>query len=147
MEASSKLSHYLSQHGLKSTRQRTVILTVLQGIKRHFTLDDLLAEVQLSIPNVGMATIYRTMKLFSAAGIVTERRFDDGITRYETFIEDDHHDHLICTTCKRIVEFEDDIIEQRQHHVAEKFGFKLISHRMELYGECTKPKTCKWNTT
>jgi Fur family ferric uptake transcriptional regulator len=87
-----------------------------------------------------VATVYRTMKLLAEAGLAHARNFGDGQTRYEAAVGKHHHDHLICTQCGTIVEFEDDRIESLQDAVARKHGFKVTSHKMELYGIC---KSCQ----
>ena len=84
-----------------------------------------------------MATVYRTMKLLVEAGIAHERRFEDSLTCYER-ADAEHHDHLICTACNKIIEFEDPEIEERQEAVAAKYGFRISNHRLELYGLCAE---------
>ncbi|MFT5687168.1 MAG: Fur family ferric uptake transcriptional regulator, partial [Myxococcota bacterium] len=88
------------------------------------------------------ATIYRTMKLFTEAGIAHERRFGDGQTRYEPVIQGEHHDHLICDECGLIVEFEDPVIEARQDTIAAENGFRLTSHRHDIFGCCLDTEAC-----
>ena len=85
---------------------------------------------------MSVATIYRTMKLLSESGLAHARNFGDGQTRYEPAFGREHHDHLICTRCGAIIEFENDRIEQLQDVVAKKHGFRVTSHKMELYGLC-----------
>ena len=86
-------------------------------------------------PRIGAATVYRTLRVFQESGIVAERRFEGGATRFE-LVSEDHHDHLICTSCGSIVEFEDADIERHQHRVAQAHGYQLREHRHELYGVC-----------
>ncbi len=138
-----KLERFLSTRGLKMTSQRKVILETLESIPYHVTLDELLVAVQQNRSGVGQATIYRTMKLFVEAEIVEEHRFDDGITRYEIYEEGEHHDHLICLSCGKIIEFEDELIEERQNAIAEQFGIRITTHKMELYGHCVDIKACR----
>jgi Fur family ferric uptake transcriptional regulator len=140
------LAQYMSENNLKRTRQRDVILETFLNCGDHTTIDSLLAAVQEVYPAVGYATVYRTLRLFVAAGVASERRFGDGPAMYEAAELDDHHDHLICISCNRIFEFEDAIIEERQEMVAKQFGVRLTSHRMTLYGECIDVETCKANT-
>ncbi len=147
MEAIEKLEQYLSQHGLKMTAQRKIILETMVGIPYHMTLEELLKTVEKNGTRVGQATMYRTMKLFVDANIVEEHRFDDGITRYEISEEGEHHDHLICLACGQIIEFEDEVIERRQHEVAQEFGIRITTHKMELYGYCIDTGACKARTT
>ena len=122
------------------TNQRKVILDAMLNLRHHVSLEELRIEMPQS---VGMATLYRTMKLFVEAGIVENLNFDDGVTRYELVSESgEHHDHLICTKCGLIIEFEDELIESQQEKVAATFGLKISSHKMELYGICIDEKSC-----
>jgi Fur family ferric uptake transcriptional regulator len=89
-------------------------------------------------PHVSVATVYRTMKLLAESGLAVARRFDDGQTRYEPSGHGDHHDHLICNACGRIVEFENARIEELQLRVARNHGFEVESHKLELYGRCDR---------
>jgi len=137
-EAQSRLAAHMRSRGLKVTRQRDQILESFLKIGKHVGVEDLLRAVRKNTPSIGNATVYRTMKLFVEAGIAEERRFSAGVTLYEPHDGDEHHhDHLICTVCERIFEFENEEIEQLQEQVAEAQGFKLTHHKMELYGLCT----------
>ena len=128
------LSAYLEQNGLKQTKQRELILNTFLEAGQHVTSEDLYQKVREAHPNVGITTVYRTMKLLVDAGLATERNFDDGITRYE--IEHEHHDHLVCLKCGKIVEFECQMIEDTQNEIARQHGFQVLRHRHELYGHC-----------
>ena len=86
--------------------------------------------------HIGAATVYRTMKILSEADLASARHFDDGQTRYEPALDRHHHDHLICTSCHRIVEFENERIEALQDEVAAQHGFEVTRHKLELYGLC-----------
>lgn len=129
------LARYLEAHNLKRTRQRDVILDVFLAAKGHVSSEDLYQTIRKKNPRIGYTTVYRTMKLFVEAGLAEERHFDDGVARYE--VEQDHHDHLVCTQCGRIVEFESDLIEKTQTEIAAKYGFRILRHRHELYGHCS----------
>ena len=133
-----RLLSYLSSKGLKQTRQREEILRSFVECGRHVSIDELVGHVRARNGGIGHATVYRTMRLFVDSGIAVERHFLDGPARYETaeVLEEDHHDHLICTVCGLIVEFENAEIEVLQETVAIKHGFLLTSHKMELYGTC-----------
>jgi Fur family ferric uptake transcriptional regulator len=102
----------------------------------HLSIEDLLDKVRIEEPRIGYATVYRTLKLLKECGLAFERHFGDGVSRYEVAWEDEHHDHLICVECEKIIEFEDDAIEDLQHKVAAKQGFRLVRHKLELYGIC-----------
>jgi len=144
-EASRSRSHHresLAEHvrreGLRWTRQRETILDVFLETDEHLTSEELHARVARVDPSVSLSTVYRTLKVFVDAGIASERRFHDGLTRFE--VRQPHHDHLICIRCGKIVEFENDEIERLQETIAARHGFALTSHRHDLYGECP---TCR----
>jgi Fur family ferric uptake transcriptional regulator len=133
---SEQLSEYLAFKNLKSTSQRDTILNVFVVARRHLSAEELYARVKKSHPGIGYATVYRTLKLLAEAGLAQERRFEDGFIRYEHASQDAHHDHLICTRCGAIIEFENESIEALQQDVARKKRFKVQSHKLELYGLC-----------
>ena len=128
------LARYLEEHNLKHTKQREAILDVFLTAAGHVTSEDIYNAVRDEHPNVGYTTVYRTMKLLCEAGLANERHFDGGITRYE--IEHEHHDHLVCVKCGRIIEFECAMIEATQDEIAERYHFRVLRHRHELYGHC-----------
>ena len=128
------LASYLEDHNLKHTKQREAILEVFLQVKGHITAEALFNSVRELHPSIGFTTVYRTMKLLCDAGLAIERHFDDGLARYE--IEHEHHDHLVCTRCGKIVEFECAMIEQAQDEIGKRYGFRLLRHRHELYGHC-----------
>jgi Fur family ferric uptake transcriptional regulator len=136
-DAERRLTAHLKSKGLKVTRQRELILESFLKTGKHIGVEELLLQVRRRSPTIGNATVYRTMKLFVEAGIAEERRFSTGATLYEAHDGDEHHhDHLICTSCERIFEFENEEIEKLQDEVAESHGFRLTHHKMELYGVC-----------
>jgi len=122
--------------GLKSTRQREVILEEFLGVGSHLSTEELYLRLRSKNPRIGYATVHRTLKLFAECGIAEQRHFGDGQARYEASDLDEHHDHLICISCGKIVEFEDSRIEQLQEEVARQHGFSIERHRLELYGCC-----------
>ena len=127
---------FMRGRGLKSTRQRDEIASWFFHAGGHLSADDIYRRVKEVSPGIGFSTVYRTMRLLREAGLVQERHFGDGEALYENV--SDHHDHCICNVCGSIVEFENDQIEELQHQVAERFGFSLQSHKMELYGTCAQ---------
>jgi len=134
------LQAYMAKKGLRSTDQRKLIVETFFQANNHVSIEELLAQVRAKDPRVGYATVYRTLKLLTECGVANERRFGDGLTRYE--LADDathhHHDHLICVECGDIVEFEEPRIEELQERVARKYGFELRFHKHELYGYCPR---------
>ena len=134
------LARFMAEHGLKTTRQRSLIVETFFGSEGHLSVEELWSKVRGADARVSVATVYRTMKLLSDSGLAHARNFGDGQTRYEAAVGRHHHDHLICTKCGTIVEFENDRIEAMQDAVARRHGFKVTSHKMELYGLC---KNCQ----
>ena len=130
------LARYLEEHNLKHTKQRDAILEVFLEAPGHVTSEELHRRVREQSPHIGYTTVYRTLKLLADAGLAQERHFDDGVTRYE--IDHEHHDHLVCLDCGRIIEFECEEIESRQSEIAKQHGFRLMRHRHELYGQCAE---------
>ena len=125
--------------GVKLTDQRRIIAKVISeskaeyGESDHPDVDELYSRVSKIDPKISIATVYRTVKLFEEAGILTKHEFKGGKARYEAMIES-HHDHLIDIKTGEIIEFVDDEIEKLQKKVAEKYGYNLVDHKLELYG-------------
>src|SRR5436305_264535 len=112
---------------------------VFFGAEGHLSVEELYAAVKRVNPRVGYATVYRTLKLLKECGLAAERHFDDGQARYEP-VEDDqqHHDHIICERCGKIVEFASEELERLQERIGRFLGFVVGRHRMELYGMCAE---------
>ena len=131
--------------GVKLTDQRKIIAKVISeskseyGESDHPDVDELYNRVSKIDPKISIATIYRTVKLFEEAGILTKHDFKGGKARYEAMIES-HHDHLIDVKSGEIIEFVDDEIEKLQKKVADKYGYTLVDHKLELYGVKKKSK-------
>ena len=125
--------------GVKLTDQRKIIARVISeskteyGESDHPDVDELYSRVSKIDPKISIATVYRTVKLFEEAGILTKHDFKGGKARYEAMIES-HHDHLIDIKSGEIIEFVDEEIEKLQKKVAEKHGYRLVDHKLELYG-------------
>ena len=132
------LRAYITKNGMKTSRQRELIAETFFGVEGHLSIDELLERVRVEDPRIGQATVYRTMKLLAKAGLAEVRQFGDGHTRYERAHGDleEHHDHLICTSCGKIIEFVNPQIESLQARVAKQHGFVVTHHKMELYGIC-----------
>jgi Fur family transcriptional regulator, ferric uptake regulator len=138
------LRAYLIEQGLKLTRQRRAIAEVVFRTDGHLTLAEIHERAKALHPALGFATVYRTMKMMAEAGLATQHRFDDGQSRFER-ADEDHHDHIICSRCGRIVEFEAPEIERRQERIARDLGFRVVAHRHEIQGECILP--CRYGET
>ena len=119
--------------GLRMTGQRRIIATVLQDSDDHPDVEELYARAAALDAGISIATVYRTVKLFDEAGILDKLEFGDGRARYED-AEREHHDHLIDMNSGDVIEFVDEEIEALQERIAEKLGYKLKGHRLELYG-------------
>jgi Fur family ferric uptake transcriptional regulator len=118
--------------GMRMTDQRKVIARVLSEAQDHPDVEELYRRSSGVDPNISIATVYRTVRLFEEAGIIARHDFRDGRSRYEQAGEE-HHDHLIDMKSGRVIEFIDEEIERLQHLIAERLGFRLIDHRLELY--------------
>jgi Fur family ferric uptake transcriptional regulator len=124
--------------GLRMTEQRRVIARVLEDSDDHPDVEELYARASAQDAGISLATVYRTVKLFEEAGILDKLEFGDGRARYED-AERDHHDHLIDIHSGEVIEFMDPEIEQLQEKIAEKLGYRLKGHKLELYGVPIKP--------
>jgi Fur family transcriptional regulator, ferric uptake regulator len=122
-----------AEKGLRITEQRRVIARVLSEAEDHPDVEEVHRRSSAIDPGISIATVYRTVRLFEEAGILDRHDFGDGRSRYEAAPET-HHDHLIDVESGRVIEFVDDELEQLQKKIAERLGFRLVDHRMELYG-------------
>ena len=119
--------------GLRITEQRRIIAQVLSDAEDHPDVEELHVRAAAIDPGISIVTVYRTVRLFEEAGILERHDFGDGRARYETAPEI-HHDHLIDVETGRVIEFADAELEALQRQIAERLGFRLVDHRMELYG-------------
>lgn len=128
-----RLEKLCIEKGMRMTGQRRVIAQVLSMAEDHPDVEEIHRRASEIDSNISIATVYRTMRLFEEAGVVERHDFQDGRARYEE-ATDDHHDHLIDLRSGEIIEFVDEEIERLQEKIAEKHGYKLVDHRLELYG-------------
>ncbi len=119
--------------GLRITEQRRTIARVLGEAEDHPDVETLHARAAAIDPNISIATVYRTVRLFEEAGILERHEFGDGRSRYEAASES-HHDHLIDVETGKVIEFADEELEELQRRIADRLGYRLVDHRMELYG-------------
>ena len=129
----SRLENLCIKRGMKMTGQRRVIARVLSDADDHPDVEELYKRSSQVDNNISIATVYRTVRLFEEAGLLDRHDFGDGRARYEE-ASGEHHDHLIDVKSGKVIEFHDEEIEQLQHKIASKLGYKLVGHRMELYG-------------
>jgi Fur family ferric uptake transcriptional regulator len=127
---------HIQKAGLRKTSQRDLIMEIFLATEEHLTSDDLYWLVQKADPTVGHTTVYRTLKLLIEAGLAREVRFGDNKTYYEHHYNHEHHDHMICTECGRVIEFYSPEIEALQDQMADNFAFKPTHHSLRLWGVC-----------
>ncbi|QKF82868.1 transcriptional repressor [Halarcobacter ebronensis] len=137
-EVIGELKKIVKQKGLKYTEQREIVLNILFNANEHLTAEEIYNLIKVKRPdsNIGIATVYRALSFLEEVNLITSIAFGTDGKKYESNFKD-HHDHLICTQCGKIVEFMDDEIEKRQDKIAKKNKFKVSSHSMQLYGICS----------
>ena len=139
-----KFKEMLKEKGLKVTNQRILVLEVLSEYKdRHMTAEDIYELVKEDYPEIGLATIYRTLQLLLEMQLVDRINLDEGFVRYEIgeALEGKnegkhHHHHLICKTCGKILPFKDDLLDELERHIEEEAGFHVLDHELKFYGQC-----------
>ncbi len=134
----------LKKMGCKLTMQRRWVLDIiLENQDKHLTTEEIYSEVKKKHPEIGLATVYRTMQLFEEMGIIDRINFDDGFSRFELSTSGDnhHHHHLICEICNKVFEVADDLLTEIENEIEQKYRFKVKNHNVMFYGyceECTK---------
>lgn len=127
------LERLCSERGVRMTERRRVVARVLSEAEDHPDVDELLRRAAVIDPRISQATVYRAVRVFEAAGLLSRVDFGDGRARFE-LVPRDHHDHLIDTTTGRVMEFQNEKIERLQEEVAREMGYRLVGHRLALYG-------------
>ncbi len=127
---------YIKSEGLKGTSQRAAVLDVFLGTEGHVSVDDMHRMLSRRKLKVGYATVHRTMKLIAQCGLARQVRFNDGITRFEHQYMHEHHHHLVCTQCGKVIEFNSDRIDDAEKIILRKYGFLMHSHRYDVFGLC-----------
>jgi len=136
-----KFKRKLAENNFKLTKQREMILeTILAKENWHFTAEELFSAARKKDADIGMATIYRTLELMQKLDIVHVLDFNDDSRKYELFIEETHHHHLICRGCGKLIEFSDQDIDYFESELEEKYDFEILDHKLRFYGYC---KECK----
>lgn len=132
---------FLARRNLRLTGQRRLIVDAFLKHKGHVGAEDLYHAVRKIAPGIGYTTVYRTLKLLAEAGLASSKNFGNGYARFESTRRQEHHDHLICTACGKIVEFVNEQIELLQRSVAERHGFRVTEHTLDIYGVCRDCQT------
>src|SRR6267378_4662878 len=132
------LLEHIQKRGLKRTAQRDLILDIFLRTEEHLSSEDLYRLVKHEDPSIGQTTVYRTLKLLSEAGLAREVRFGDGVTHYEHNYKHEHHDHMICSECGRIIEFFSAELEAIQEAMAAKHRFEVTQHLLRIIGVCAE---------
>jgi Fur family transcriptional regulator, ferric uptake regulator len=132
------LENYIKEKQIKKSSQRNVILEKFLNTEKHLTVNELYELVKKSNPEIGFATVYRAIKVITAAGLAEEIDIGDGIKRYEHKYGHKHHDHLICIKCGEFIEFFDPDIEKLQEKITKKHKFSAIDHKLMIKGICSK---------
>ena len=132
----------LKENGLKITAQRVEVLSVLASCPgRHLTAEEIYELVKVDCPEIGLATVYRTIQILLELSLIDRINLDDGYVRYEIGSmgakpEKHHHHHLICMECGKIISFEDDLLEELEEKIEKTTGFSVVNHEVKLYGIC-----------
>jgi len=134
------LRKYLRDNGMIYSQQREQILDIFLATEKHPTIDDLYKLVREKNPKIGLATVYRALKVICNAGLAQETDFGDGQRRFEHKYRHQHHDHLICSKCGRVIEVTSPKIEAMQKSLAKSYNFTPTSHTMQIFGIC---RACK----
>ena len=130
------LENYISENNLKITKQRRTVLKAFLECKNHISVEELYNTVLKTEPKIGLATVYRTLALLTKSGLALEMDFGDGQKRYESSYRTVHHDHMVCTECGKIIEFNHPLIEKYQEEIAKENSFKITSHKLDIFGYC-----------
>jgi len=143
-ENQERFKNLLKQNGLKVTTQRVAILEVLNNRPgKHLTAEEIYDYVKKKYPEIGLATVYRTIQLLSELNVIDKLNLDDGYVRYEIGRKNHeetghHHHHLICLDCGNIYAFQDDLLETLEERIKETLGFQVVDHEVKMYGHCKK---------
>ncbi len=127
---------YLKTKNLRHSKKRQKIADIFISFEGHLTPEELYIYARRKMPSIGLASVYRTLKLLCDSGLARQLTFQNGNSRYEYSYGRKHHDHMICLRCGSYIEAVDQKIEELQEKMAKKHGFELVDHRMELYGYC-----------
>ena len=139
-----RFKQLIKDKGLKVTRQRLAVLEAIASCpKEHLTAEEIFELVKVDCPEIGLATVYRTIQLLNGLHLIDRVNFDDGFVRYEmgSALEGTgkhRHHHLICIKCGRVISFQDDLLEELEGKIAATTGFRVVNHEVKLYGYCVE---------
>ena len=136
-----ELKQNLKEKGYKLTPQRRAIVDmIIEKEGEHLTAEEIYDEVKRVCPDIGLATVYRTVLLLEEIGIVSKLELNDGCSRYEIIHSDEHHrhHHLICDKCKKVYEVQDDLLDELEERIETAYGFKILDHSVKFFGICTE---------
>lgn len=142
-ESLEKLRDKLKEKGYKLTPQRRATLnTIIENKGKHLSTEEIYDRVKNKCPEIGLATVYRTLQLLDELGVISKINFDDGCARYElnTQEEDHQHHHLICLKCGKVIEVEMDLMETLEEEIEKNYDFEISDHRVKFFGHCSKCK-------
>lgn len=134
---------------LRITEPRRIIIDILAGTKEHVSAEEVYMQVHRVYPNVGLTTVYRTLDLLEGMGVVAKLHFGDGRSRYElieSLTKRGHHHHLVCTKCKRVIDYDDfvaeelELLKKVERELSKKHGFQIMGHVIQFYGKCPRCK-------
>lgn len=128
---------FIRSQGLRGTAQRDTVLDAFLRTRDHVSVEELYKIIGRGRQKVGFATVYRTMKLITDCGLAREVVFDDGVVRFEHSHKHEHHHHLICTRCRKVIEFTSDDMDRTEETILAEFGFRMESHQYKVYGICS----------
>jgi len=131
---------YIREKNLRDTKQREFIIEEFLSSKKHITVEELHGQLEKRTGNIGIATIYRTLKVMCECGLANEIKLGREKARYEQSFGYEHHDHLICEKCGKFIEAKDERIEKLQKELVKKYGFSPRAHKLEIYGLCSACK-------
>jgi len=138
-----RFRRFLKENQFKQTGERYKILEEIENMDSHFEADDLVIHLRQKGKRVSRATVYRTLNLLEQCGIIRRVRFGENHNHFELAVERSDHAHLICTYCSKVIEFDDEVLEELQHRISEKFRFKPLRRSVEIYGVCPECQK-KW---
>ncbi|OCL26892.1 transcriptional repressor [Orenia metallireducens] len=138
MEATlDNLKSILAASNYKLTAQRKIILQILINNKgEHLSAEEVYNIVKTEDPGIGLATVYRTLELFCELGIIQQLTFDENCRRYELETGEEHHHHLVCSKCGKVIEFNDEVLEEFESELEKRHSFKVTEHKIKFYGYC-----------